>query len=452
MVIVLVFVNGVALFLKNQQSDGKPNIIFLVIDALRTDHLGYSGYPRPTSPNIDALAQESVIFTQCYSQSAHTKPSIASLFTSMYPSQHNIISGNSKDEHGNVFSPLLISSLKTMAEYLKEGGYNTLGLLEQGQLRNYMGFAQGFNYYNSFMILASYINKEFLTWLPFNKHREFFAYLHYQDVHAPYTPLPAYAKLFDIEQGDFVPTRGGAWQSAKDDWRQFLMDFKAMKVNVSQEDVEQLVNAYDAEIRALDDELGLFFRKLKNEGVYDNSIIIITADHGESFLEHGKFDHGNGLYDEVLRVPLIIRFPKMQYAGVVDTPVQMIDILPTLLDYLNIEKSGEISGHSLMKTLGEGNGREEYPIYSEWEELIMVRKGNLKMIYDRELDKAELYDLKNDPGEQNDLSTQDLATVSMMRSELIDWIKEIEANRPEQASIKVDNKTVENLKSLGYIR
>jgi arylsulfatase A-like enzyme len=449
---LLVFVNGLSFFLKNQSEDGKPNVILLVIDALRSDHLGCYGYPRSTSPSIDAFAQESVIFTQCYSQSAHTKPSIASLFTSVYPSQHNIISGNQRDAEGNVFSPLLVPSLKTMAEYMKESGYNTLGLLEQGQLRSYMGFAQGFNYYNSYMILATFLNEEFLDWLPFNKHRKFFAYLHYQDVHAPYTPLPAYAEMFSLKKDNLVPIRGSAWQKAKDDWREFLIDFKDKKVEVTQADLDQLVNSYDAEIRALDDELGVFFQKLKDQGLYDNSIIIITADHGEAFLEHGKFDHGNGLYDEVLRIPLIIRFPKMEYKGVVEPPVQMVDLLPTILDYLKIPQSDDISGHSLMTHLAEDNGAGEYPVYSEWEEFVMIRKGDNKLIYDRKLERAELYNLKTDPLEQNDLSAQDLALVEDMKTELLNWSKEVEAKRIEQVGIKVDDKTVENLKSLGYIR
>lgn len=448
--LVLVAVNGLATWQKAKVSDNRPNVIFLVIDALRADHLGCYGYARPTSPNIDALAKEGVVFTNCFAQSTHTKPSIASLFTSMYPSQHNVIRGNRQDADGNVYSPVLSASLKTMAEYMQEAGYNTVGLLEQGQLRAYMGFAQGFYFYDSFMVLAKLLNREFYRWLPKNKHRKFFAYLHYQDVHAPYTPKPQYAELFGAESD--VPTHGAAWQDAKDDWRQFQIDFMEGNLEISQSDIDQLIRLYDAEIRAIDDQLGTLFQKLKEEGVYDNSLIIITSDHGDAFLEHNLLDHGNSLYDEVLRIPLIMRFPGGEHQGVVDSPVQMIDLLPTLLDYLNIDHNGTLMGHSVLGHLEGSEKPEPYPIYSELGDMVALRKGDYKLIYDMANERVELYNVAEDPSEQVDLSAQWADLVASLKAEVAQLAEYIAATRPEAEDIQVDPKTVENLKSLGYIR
>ena len=452
LIILLISVNGTTVLMRQSSDDEKPNIIFLVVDALRGDHLGYAGYSRPTSPNIDALAEESVVFTQCYSQGTKTKPSIASLFVSQYPSQHSIIEGNREDADGNYFSPILNTSLKTMAEYLKESGYNTVGLLEQGQLRKYMGFGQGFNYYNSYLILANLINDEFFDWLPFNKHRKFFAYLHYQDVHAPYTPIEKYSNLLGIKKVGNVPTHGKAWQKAKDDWRKSKRDHNNKITRLQESEVQALIDSYDAEIRAIDDDLGQLIQVLKEKKLYNNSIIVLTADHGEGFNEHGLLGHGNSLYEEVINVPLLIRFPDKKYSGVINSPVQLIDLLPTLLDYLKIEKSEGVVGRNLITYLDGEINPEEYPVFSEMVSSFMIRKGDMKLIYNRNLEKLELYDLKNDHEEQNNLALQKPDLAVQMKNEIIDWIDNNKTHQIKATEISIDTKTIKNLKSLGYLR
>ncbi len=452
MVVGLLFVflvNGLALYNKKSAQAANTNVIIILIDALRSDHLGSYGYELPTSPALDAFAREGVVFKNSFSQSTHTKPSTASLFTSLYPSQHNVMRGNRHDAAGNFFSDVLDDGFKTMAEYLSDAGYNSAGFLDQGQLHSYMGFAQGFTYYNSYLRKAEQINNDFLRWLPANKHRKFFAYLHYLDVHAPYAPSREYRDMFvDGKSTAVIPEEVA-------DWRKFKKKFDQIKDEFKPEDIEQLVALYDAEIRELDDYLQEIFFRLKVEGVYDQSLIFIVSDHGDSFMEHGDIDHGTTLYDEVLRVPFIVRFPNAAHTGVVETPVQTIDVLPTILEYAGVDTEDNLlMGESVLGFVDGTQPERQNPIFSERMHLLSIRKGDFKLIYNKNLEYGELYDLSSDPGEKINLyaeaSGQEHA--GRLQQELFDWAESVKDIRPAADGVKLDAKTVEKLKSLGYIR
>ncbi|MFQ5706559.1 MAG: sulfatase [bacterium] len=453
-VTILVALNGLAFIKKHQFQKGEPNVLVILIDALRYDHLGCYGYAKPTSPNIDNFARESLVFTNSFSQSNHTKPSIASLFTSLYPSQHHVVRSNRRDAAGNYISDILDDSFKTMAEYLQEAGYNTAGFIDQGQLRAYMGFAQGFDYYDTYLGIAPLINQKFIGWLPVNKYRKFFAYLHYLDVHAPYTPPAKYIDLFGLrDKVNYVPAQGKKWIKARENWKKFNDDLVEGKIKLTQDDIQELKSLYDGEIRALDDELGLLFQKLKKEGVYDNSLIILTADHGEGFMEHGMTGHGNSLYDELLRVPLIMRFPNGERRGVVDIPVQAVDLLPTILDFLGQARDANLMGKSILELMNATDHVSQRPIVSERGSLVAYRIGNYKYIYDKQHNTGELYDLQSDPGEQHNLSNHDNNKKALeMQKELKQYAQAIAKATPQSKGVKLDKKTIKKLKSLGYIR
>jgi arylsulfatase A-like enzyme len=444
--ILIAALNVSARFKKQQSRNRSPNVVVILVDALRYDHVGCYGYSRPTSPALDAFAQESLLFTQAISQSSYTKPVIASLFTSLYPSQHNVFRNTRHDAAGNFISDVLDDSFKTMAEYLRDAGFNTAGFLEQAQLRNYMGFAQGFYYYKPDMGTAPEINRGFFKWLPLNKHRKFFAYLHYLDTHAPYAPPPKYRDLFgEFDHGANIPER-------VKDWQKFKAEVTDGSITLTQTDAEQLMALYDAEIRAFDDDMKALFAKLKEEGVYDNSLIIITADHGDEFLEHGSVDHAHTLYDELLRVPLMIRFPKGEHRGVVNAQVQIIDLLPTILEFCNIELDTHLMGHSLLAYKDGVNGHEEIPVFSERADLISLRTGRYKYIYNVEEKAGELYDLQNDPSESKNLVEEDRQTAERMKNEILRWVEITRQATSEQTGVKIDDKSVKELRSLGYIR
>jgi len=442
----LAVINISAVIAKHEANNQPQNVIVILIDALRADHLGSYGYSRPTSPTLDAFAKESLLFTQAISQSSYTKPVIASLFTSLYPSQHNVFRNTRHDAAGNFISDVLDDSFKTMAEYLRDAGFNTAGFLEQAQLRSYMGFAQGFYYYKPDMGAAAEINHGFFHWLPLNKHRKFFAYLHYLDVHAPYAPPPKYRDMF----GSF--DHSTSFPEQVKDWQKFKGDVTDGNITLTQTDAEQLKALYDAEIRAFDDDMAALFAKLKEEGIYDNSLIVITADHGDEFLEHGGVDHAHTLYDELLRVPLMIRFPKGEYRGVVGMQVQTIDVLPTILEFCEIDLDPHVMGHSLLTYKGGANGHQQFPVFSERADLISMRTEKYKYIYNTESKTGELYDLQNDPTESKNLANEDAKTATQMQNEILRWAEITRSTMTDQGGVKVDEKSVKELRSLGYIR
>ena len=447
--VLLLAVNALAQYQKSARREEAVNVIVILIDALRSDHLGCYGYDKATSPALDKFARESVLFSNSFSQSTHTKPSTASLFTSLYPSQHDVLLGNRRDAAGNFFSDVLDESFKTMAEYLSEAGFNSAGFLDQGQLHAYMGFGQGFAYYNTYLKKAKQINNDFYRWLSVNKHRKFFAYLHYLDVHAPYAPPPEYRDMFVTGKSSMVIPERVA------DWRKFKKKFDEIKDQLTQADIDWLKALYDAEIRALDDYLAALFSRMKEEGVYDNSLIIITADHGDSFMEHGEIDHGTTLYDEVLLVPLLIRFPHGEHAGVIETPVQTIDVLPTILDYVGVNTENDLlMGRSLIAVLNEPEAFAGESIFSERMYLLSIRKGIYKLIYNKNTMHQELYDLSADPREQSNLLAggNHTAIGDTLKAELLAWSEKVRHIRPARSGVKLDKETVDKLKSLGYIR
>lgn len=449
---VIVVTNGFVAYKKSQFTNEDPNVIVILIDALRSDHLGCYGYSRDTSPNLDRFAEEGVVFTNSISQSSHTKASITSLFTSLYPIQHDVIHGNRRDDQGNFYSDVLGESFKTMAEYLQGGGYNTAGFLVQGQLRGYMGFSQGFNYYDSYLGNARNINRQFFRWLPVNKYRKFFAYLHYLDVHAPYAPSKKNLKILELSAlvGD-APGKNADMVRLKQDWAQFQNALDAGEIELSDADVAELVALYDAGIRDMDDRLGALFAKLKAEGVYDNSLIIFTADHGDGFMEHGLLDHGTSLYEEVLRVPLIVRFPNGARRGVSEEPVQTIDVLPTILDVVGIPPGNTLMGRSVLDFLGGFSG--ERPRVSERGDLIALLKGKYKYIFNKRRKTGELYNIEEDPGEQVNLAKMNPELTRGMKQAILDFMGHFATKTPaKREAVELDKETIEKLKTLGYIR
>ncbi len=447
-VVVLLGLKAVA-FLERSNPKEETNVIVILIDALRSDHLGCYGYKLPTSPAMDKLARESLLFRHSFSQSTHTKPSISSLFTSLYPSQHNVMLGNRHDASGRFYSDVLDDSLKTLAEFLHGAGFNAAGFLEQGQLHSYMGFSQGFTYYNSYLKGAREINGDFFRWLPENKHRKFFAYLHYLDVHAPYAPSERYKKMFVKQKSDHIIPSQVA------DWRKFKRQFDAIKDELTEADIDQLKALYDAEIRELDDQLAVLFERLKEAGVYDKSLIILTADHGDSFMEHGEIDHGTTLYEEVLRVPLMVRFPGGRYAGVSDVNAETIDLLPTILDFFNIDaKEDTLMGQSLLAVVDSSRTFAERPVFSERLQLLSLREGNYKFIYNTNEEKGQLYDLSTDPGEHANLydRAEDRQVAQRLQKKLLAWHDRVKRARRTSGSVPLDKSTIEKLKGLGYIR
>lgn len=430
------------------------NVVILLLDCVRADHVGAYGYDRPTTPNLDALAADAVLFEQAISQTNWTKPSIVSLFTGTYLSQHLItegrLGGRIKDNGTVPTGHVMVDEFTTVAEYMSHGGFGTGGFVNQGHLPAHLGFAQGFDVYES-GIHDPQVEEFFKAWVDQLVDRRFFAYLHLLDLHFPYT-TQAHLDIFNDGISDRAMKR--LMQSAGD---QGEIQRRASDGQLTEENVLELVGLYDGELLGVDDRLGRVLRYLKEIGLYDSTMIIVTADHGEAFLEHDYFEHGEGLlYSELIRVPLIIKFPDRQYAGQrVSTPVQVIDLLPTLQEYFGLAVTQTVGGTSLIGLIEDTAA--PHPVLSEVSDLD-ARKA---LYYDRRKfifqanGTPEVFDYAVDPLDQTDLANEVTPDVI---EEARAVLQELLAQNMEFAAgmaiseKPLNERDIERLRSLGYIR
>lgn len=384
-----------------------PNILILVIDALRPDHVGAYGYPLATTPTIDGLARKGVLFLDATSSSSYTRAAVPSIFASVHPAAHGVFSQGRQVE-------MLSEEVTTLAETLKARGYATAAFAPNPSLHRAFNFDQGFDLYDDdFQIgagpkheaheTARKIHARFLRWLSGNREKPYFAYLHYRDVHGPYVPPSPYDRMF--------PRSGERRSLTRQEFRSQPVD---LREPVRYQDLDSYIEQYDGEIRYTDDHLAKLLAELDREGLLENTVLFLTADHGESFLEHGVWTHGTSLYEEQTRVPLLMVLPDERSAGLrIEEPVQTIDLYPTVLELLGLEIPAQVHGRSLLGAL-EGEADPLRPVFSEARmnqrkqassrgQLVAVRRGGWKLIYNRTNRKIELYHLKEDPAETRNL-------------------------------------------------
>ncbi|MFA5356853.1 MAG: sulfatase [Candidatus Omnitrophota bacterium] len=465
----------------------KPyNLVVITIDALRPDHLGCYGYERETSPCIDRIAESGVLFTQAISQAPETGASIPFLMSSLYPSQHGIRRPSEV--------PLTPSS--TLGDILKKDGYHTAAIVAHAEQA---WVTKGFDYtYFNIEGSAAQINREAIAWLEKNKDRRLFLWLHYFDAHAPYlNPDPAYQKLF---LPPALKDKGAEYFEAKYYWvaisekdqlraepyfvtfpskvkardekelRRKIRYFKdtpgfldavfplftkqALDGNISKEDKDYYISQYDGGIRLVDDYIAVFLNELERQGLLKNTLIVLTADHGENLADYSNnFYHGDSLYDVLLKVPLIIKGPGLPEGRTIKRQVQSIDIMPTILDILNIKGDPRMEGNSLCALIsGKAEGWPEHAFSEnlhEGYEMQSIRSEDWKLIHNLNKDTYELYDLKNDPYERSNMAYEKDKISRSLKSRLEQWIESIGA--PGRVLDKgMDPESMEKLMSLGY--
>ena len=429
------------------------NVLLISIDTLRADHLGTYGYGRETSPAIDALASESVVFERAYSTSYHTADSHMSIFTSLYPSVHGV--RNSKGKTGQVLS----ASVPTLPEIFQANGYATAGFHGGGNVSGFYGFARGFEKYKRTDEVGDAI-----AWIQETGPRPFFAFVHTYHVHDPYTPLPPYDSWFAEDyDGPISADRESLLAQTDDESFNELRDVFWNQIDPSsQADIEHLKALYDGQIRDIDGRIGALIEAAL--AANERTVVVLLSDHGEEFQEHGKFLHDQ-LYEELLWVPLILRLPSGE-RGRIEERVSLIDLAPTLLDLLGLEAPAQFQGSSLLPVLA---GREDRPlIYGEK----VVRAPGIddeaeegepgiraalisddwKVITAR---SQELYYLPDDRLEQSNLAAKSpkmrgllklLADVNRRNAALR---KELGTGRGERQGL--DEETLEELEALGYL-
>lgn len=448
--ILVVIIGASGMVMSRRDVKPGPDVILISVDTLRADHLGAYGYQRPTSPNIDSLAQNAVLFENAYSQAPWTLPSHATMFTSLRPSVHRADTYNSR------LSPHLL----TLAEILRERGYMTMGLSSHLLLSNLYGMEQGFTTFRfNGERPAKLITNKALKWIDDRrKDRPFFLFLHYFDVHADYDPPEDYRSQFvdPAYPGETTGERRNFYKTA-----------------TSQQDRQHLIDLYDAEIAYTDHHLGRFFDGLKERKLYQEAMIILVSDHGEEFGEHGHFEHKT-LYENILHVPLIIKPPaQTDRPGVrLASPARMLDLSPTILALTGIPSTHRegvppaMQGVDLSLLLEGSEAANPELVFAEQHREVdpehtfrySLRSGSLKYIRSEKGDN-ELFDLAGDPAEKSDiinlkslLADDMLGRLRAIQDENLSLSERLFGTHPaDRDRIDLDKDTKQRLRALGYV-
>jgi arylsulfatase A-like enzyme len=434
----------------------RPNVLIVVLDACRADKLGCYGFGRETSPAIDALSRDpdAVTFRRHHVQGAFTKPSTASLFTGLYVFQHGVIAGHKMQavgDEGRIFPvQVLDARFKTMAERFREMGYATLGLVKSYHLEPSYGFAQGFDTYVPPTVIDNdALRRHALFRTIAGASRPFFGYLHQNACHHPFrAPLrhPGYLGQHGFPYDERARQESGidfttsAIKHAIDDG----------EVVLEGDDVRFLNLIYEAKLRMVDEfDVLPLLEALKVMGWYDDTLLILTADHGEELYDHGGYGHGHALWEEITRVPMIVKFPKGRKPAAlprsVETVTQAIDVLPSLLAYVGGAPDAALPGTDIFG----GPGRDM--AYCETVDGWMLMRGDRKLIEDA---RGGLFDLAADPLETNDLSAAEPELVEDLRVAAAAMRRHValEASDAPVIEDELDEQALRALKSLGYVR
>ena len=448
-IIITVFIISFVYF---EYRPDRPNVLLITVDALRPDHLGCYGYERNTSPNIDKLAREGVMFTQAISQGSQTVPSIPSLMTSLYPSQHGIKSLQFD----------YVISHPVLAQILKENGYST-GCILAHEL-SHAGLGKGFDLVDmDFNKKADLLTQKAVDWLRQNKNGNFFLWVHYLDPHGPYQPPSPYNRLYCDDEFYKKNRNIPIASNTKDIYN----SDGTIPLYVAENDITEVdyyIAQYDGEISFTDEQIGILLKELEELGLDRKTIVILTADHGEGMGEHNiYFTHGGSLYDELLKVPLIIKYKKAFPAGkIINQQVSLIDILPTLLAVLKIERKLNISGVNLMPLFSKGADFSTRVVISEDFDLTETDKGwvsrslrtaKWKLICNSDNDMAEfeLYNLEKDPHELLNVRITETEKLNFFKRELDNYTKQNLSKATKPIGI-IDKDIQEKLRSLGYLQ
>jgi arylsulfatase A-like enzyme len=433
-----------AVWAVSREAGEAPSVFLITVDTLRPDHLGCYGYARATSPSIDAFAREAALFEDCYSQAPTTRPSVATILTGFYPHECRVITNSDN----------LPQLLPTMAERLKEAGYTTLAVSSNFVLGPNSGFNQGFDVFDNRLEELEAVRRvpertaekttdAVLNLLRENRGRKLFLWVHYQDPHGPYTPPRPFDTTF-MDQ-----TRKPRLLTLNRDLsgKGGIPYYQQIGEN---RDAGFYEARYDGEIAYLDTHLARLIEALKQMGFYDNSLIILTADHGEGMGEHDYyFAHGEYVYNSLIRVPLIIRW-RAACSGRSQDPVGLVDIMPTVLEVAGLEPEPGLRGRSI---LARGGGPRS--IFSEMSGKFSMIGDGLKMIYHGDEGELMLFDLRNDPGEEHNLITDArLSKAAKSLAAQMDEAREADhfGTNLESAPANLSDEDKAKLRSLGYIQ
>ena len=449
----------------------RTNVVIFLIDTLRADRVGAYGYPKPTTPTLDALAAEGVLFENAHSPSPWTLPTVPSLMTSTFACEHGVISNGQR----------VGSGLETMAERFQKLGYHTASFYANNFAGALTGMQRGFDESTKVPFVDARRIDEWLRRRPQDK--PFFLYLHNIEPHNPFNARPWLVREF----GDVPRETVGRINRLIVQYRAMLRAHVREQVPAGTLDlsdgirrVEKELDAlrepylvlYDAVVRFADQRLGEVIERLKAAGLWEDLIFIVVSDHGEEFGDHGGYQHSQSVYQELAHVPWIMKLPGKQSAGMrIADVVTLVDVLPTVFDLLGRDDViGAARGRSLVPLLHDASprapgfvvtsirhNRDRY--FKDWaltrgEINIAVRLGSWKGIWNVQPDTFELYDLASDPGEQRDIAAEHAELVSQMRAHVKSWYEHCAqvAQRAEGEGLKgVDPRVLRELAAMGYV-
>ncbi len=445
-----------------------PNILFVSIDSLRYDHVGCYGYPFPTSPTIDRLAREGVRFQNALSSTSWTLPAHAAMFTGLSDSTHGLV------DNGLRLDP----KHRTLAEELSKAGYRTAGFYGGPYLHPVFGLGDGFDVYESCMtqvpdglsdeqmrmesrrpdgkthddVTSPRTLEKVAKWAAdAPRDKPYFLFVHLWDVHYDFIAPPEYVALFDP---DYAGTLDGV----------NFMQNTSIRPKMDARDFRHLMALYDAEIRYTDDHLGRMLEALKERGLLENTVVVVTADHGEEFLDHGRKGHQHSLFEELVRVPLVVHWPgQIQAGATVDTQVRSIDLMPTLLAITGVRDVPAMAGRDLRPLLA-GQTLPERPalmeLHADGRQYAALRTNDYKTISWGLKPTGEplpelSFDLSADPREQRPIYPKDsprcvagLAALKELRTHAVELRARIGTSAK---SIDIDAEMAKRLGELGYL-
>jgi arylsulfatase A-like enzyme len=425
------------------------NLLLVVLDAARADHFGCYGYDRPTTPNIDRLAEESVVFERAVSNASFTIGSVASLLSGLPPGRHGVV------DNGSVLS----QKTTTLAEVLASRGYRTAAFTENPLIDRDFGYGQGFQEFRQLLpeqapgedldLSQSRAHvAEMVTWIErAMSDAPFFLYAHFLRPHNPYHALPVHTGRFS--QGYSGELRGRTLE---------LVIINAGWLEPSESDLQQLIDLYAENLLSADALVGELIEALRQRGLLESTIVVVTSDHGEAFLEHDWVSHGFQVFQEDVHVPFLIRFPSALSVSPrrENALVQLTDLMPTVLAALDVSEGMEIPGRNLMPLLGGGNSdRRRPPVVSHGKMAVSLRDGDLKFIREtkgpRDQRRMLLFDLSADPRELQDLASLRESEAARMRVRLSALLEQQKRRSIAKPARQLDPDRIEKLRALGYL-
>lgn len=460
----------------------RPNILIYLIDTERADHTSLYGYARDTTPFLKKLGAQGLVFEDCQVQAPRTKQSTASLMTSLYSYTHGIIHDYDTIPKGSA----------TLAEQLRAAGYVTASVVANPFAGRITGLDRGFDYLEEWAVVQRFrtdahdrgtdseaVNKIVFPWLDEHRDEPFFLYAHTTDPHAPYRPPAGFEEKFanPTETPEF--DRNYKSLESKDDYAGGPVISRAVckQAGINPDRfIRRAIDRYDGEILHNDWSLEQLAGKLKQLGILDNTLIVVVSDHGEEFWEHGWTSHGHSLYQELTNGVFLMWNPKLiPVSGRIHEPVQLIDVMPTVLDLLGVPIPGVVEGQSLAPFAKGQSFQRRGPVMTSRfadpaakkigfvpenrVDAVALLDADWKLIYREKgkevgVSRVELFDRRSDRGDTQNIAAQNPQQTGRMMTEIGKWMdaqKQIRRILGEGGKATLDRQTLEQLRSLGYL-